>query len=524
MATNFSPIMLHHPTSTFQDKIQATPIIEVTQRLAPELYEYEFPPRSRIMAIESSIENDDEYFDESSFTTISTDFHDCYDPQLDNDQHQFDEDDDEVEEVDDLLYYINESFPNKTEFISDHQLSPLQLPSQYRRHDREESYDSTGTIKQNPLGPSSFLSAQHRQLYLERVPEEERINWDEHDYIFPTEDHHVVRNTSVHPYQLDDDDNDENQNEGYDDNEDDYRKELPIESSSKFIPLDDNDFLDSDTIRTLAAVKIQAAWRGYNYRRKQRLNPHYRVLAGLATINNTIHKQNYNHLLDRIHQLEHRLNEETAMRIAFEKAMEDMTILMDHQHKVLHERLEHEVNLRKTYEQKMEDTVSLIKPLETRLRNESKARADMESMMSRVLDQLHDLKSNFKKEAEEKKIMQHKLNEALDEISSLKKLQISSQLPSRPSIVPSNRSPSVIPSKRTPMSNRSASVTSSIRSSVPSSRPTSRIASKPISRPVTPSANTIRRTVTPSSHQLSSTSRAAETTVKRSMLSSSSKK
>ncbi|KAG1132769.1 hypothetical protein G6F42_002042 [Rhizopus arrhizus] len=555
MTNNFNsePIMLHH--QIFQDKIENNPsMIEVTQRLAPELYEYEFPPRSRIMAIEENIQDDeDEFFDESSFTTISTD-------------HRYDEDEEGQEELEDLLSFINESFiTRQEEFISDHQLSPLQLPCQYiSRNDREESYDSTGTIKQ-PLGPSSFLSAKHRQLFLERVPEEDRINWDEKSFMFPDDDYqqedwHEQLYQSVHPYQCSEDEEDDQSNfsthskvilmkiskfnppviihssrisytdEGYDDHilEDSDCKERPIESASVFLPLSDP--LDPDHVRTLAATKIQAAWRGYRYRRQQTTKASHRVLAGLAHIHHTLARRQRHQTHTRLHHLEQRLNQETAMRVAFEKAMEDMTILMDHQHKVLHERLEQEVGLRQTYEQKMEEALHHIQPLESRLRHEAKARADMESMMSRVLDQLHELKTTAKQEVEARKGIEKKLEEATAEIAALKKshgvapsVRASSGAVSRAPSSVASRAPSGAVSRapssaasRAPSSaaNRApssaASRASAVRTpAVRSAKSTVTHLSSKTPRSTTPS-NIIRRTMTPS-QKVSSTSRAAET-------------
>lgn len=216
--------------------------------------------------------------------------------------------------------------------------------------------------------------------------------------------------------------------EGYDDNDQyDQCKELPIESASVFLPLSDNEqeqLIDMETTRQLAAIKIQSVWRGYIGRKQQpksSLKLSHRVLAGLARINDSIHCRNNNQLQDRCYELEQRLGEETAMRIAFEKAMEDMTILMDHQHKVLNERLEQEVDMRQAYERKMEQVLNQVQPLESRLRHESKARADMESMMSRVLDQLHDIKVQQKDQVEQNNLMQHQLDEATHEIVTLKK-------------------------------------------------------------------------------------------------------
>jgi hypothetical protein len=218
--------------------------------------------------------------------------------------------------------------------------------------------------------------------------------------------------------------------EGYDDEDDEYPcKELPIESASVFLPLSDQEqeqLTRLDNRRQLAAIKIQSVWRGYQCRKETKtssLKLSHRVLAGLAQVNDSIHRRNNNQLQDRIYMLEQRLGEETAMRIAFEKAMEDMTVLMDHQHRVLHDRVEQEVSMRQTYERKMEQVMAQVQPLESRLRHESKARADLESMMSRVLDQLHDMKVQVKEEAEQRKVLQSKLDSAVEEIASLKQIK-----------------------------------------------------------------------------------------------------
>jgi hypothetical protein len=218
--------------------------------------------------------------------------------------------------------------------------------------------------------------------------------------------------------------------EGYDDEDDEYPcKELPIESASVFLPLSDQEqelLMRLDNRRQLAAIKIQSVWRGYQCRKETKtssLKLSHRVLAGLAQVNDSIHRRNNNQLQDRIYMLEQRLGEETAMRIAFEKAMEDMTVLMDHQHRVLHDRVEQEVSMRQTYERKMEQAMAQVQPLESRLRHEAKARADLESMMSRVLDQLHDMKVQVKEEAEQRKVLQQKLDSAVEEIASLKQIK-----------------------------------------------------------------------------------------------------
>lgn len=251
--------------------------------------------------------------------------------------------------------------------------------------------------------------------------------------------------------------------EGYDDEEYDECKELPIESASVFLPLSDceqEQLMDLETLRQLAAIKIQSCWRGYFGRKQQKqttMKLSNRVMAGLARVNDSIHRRNHNQLQDRCYELEQRLGEETAMRIAFEKAMEDMTIVMDHQHKVLNERVEQEVDMRQAYERKMEQVIGQVQPLESRLRHESKARADMESMMSRVLDQLHDIKVQQKEEVEQRKTMQRKLDQATEEIALLKK-QPATVARARPATATSTTRPSVVPSTRPATSTAQRSV------------------------------------------------------------------
>lgn len=240
--------------------------------------------------------------------------------------------------------------------------------------------------------------------------------------------------------------------EGYDDDEDDenHCKELPIESASFFLPLSDDtpQLLDLDA----AATKIQAVWRGYISRKNQKPGVSHRVLAGLAHINDSIHRRNYKQLSHQHTLLQKKLEQETAMRMAFEKTMEDMTILMDHQHAVLHERLEQEVKMRQAYERKMDETIAHIQPLEARLRHEAKARADMETMMSRVIDQLQDLRLQVKEQAEQKHILQLKLEQVNNELSSMKKSTTSSSsIRTTPSSV--NRTPV----RNTPISSSKAS-------------------------------------------------------------------
>lgn len=483
---NPEPIMLRNATSAMSDdKLQTghylqesdtnDSMIEIAQHLAPEQFKYEFPPKAHLIAIAEQEQNDHySFFDESSFTTTST-FSTLMDHNHEYRMHT--PDIHNTDRVDRYFGSYDESWQQRT-FVADSQLSPLQLPTQasrryeHDRHGREESYDSTSTIiLPKKLSDDSVVLSSHRHFLV--VEEDDRINWDETPFTFPDYNHpwssKVYR--SVHPYhcRLDSEDdiecprfhndsysqsshsrvvvmklsrNSQNSStvvqfshnytgcgsdEGYDDEEDYECKEIPISSTSVYIPLskdEEEQLICMDSLRNAAAIKIQSVWRGYccrkdNARNKTTITTG--VLAGLARINDSIHRRNNNQLHDRLYVIEQRMSEETRMRIAFEKAMEEMTNLMDNQHKVLYERLEQEVDMRQAYERKMEQAISQIQPLEARLRHESKARADLESMMSRVLDQLHEVKQKAKEDTDARKLLQRKLDSALEEVDSLKK-------------------------------------------------------------------------------------------------------
>ncbi|CEP07606.1 hypothetical protein [Parasitella parasitica] len=560
---NPEPIMLRDSTSLMAVEDEKE-LIEVIQHLAPEQFDYEFPPKSCIMAIEANEIGQEEFsfFDECSFTSNSTA---AYSNILYEEEDYYDEAD-AVQNSEQLLdQYLNTFSNPDMSFVADHQLSPLQLPTQAASsecsRDRGESYDSTGTVMIRKslqyARPSSFLSA-HRQIqYLERVAEEDRINWDKSSFTFPeystSESENEKDYRSVHPYYRDRMESEADRfgshyddlaslsedgqssysnhskvvvmkiskfnlspptfihcsqstssftssDEGYDD--EGYEHKL-IESASVFLPLSDQEqeyMLQFDDERREAATKIQSVWRGYIFRKKAALNSSsslkvsHRVLAGLAHINDTIHRRNNNQLQERIYTLEKNLEEETAMRMAFEKATEDMTVLMDHQHQVLHQRVEQEVSMRQTYERKMDQVMAQVQPLESRLRHESKARADMEAMMSRVLDQLHELKMQSQEETERRKSLQRKLDAAAQEIALLKQQQ-------KQPVRPSSRS------------TLASSSTQQLRSSSRLSSTSTTKRASPISPPKTPTSDIgSRRQITSSTTSRSTTSRLTPST------------
>ncbi|KAI8335664.1 hypothetical protein EDC96DRAFT_568469 [Choanephora cucurbitarum] len=594
---NPDPIMFRNPSLLDDNKDHQSEIIEIAQHLAPELYQYEFPPRSRLLALEADENYEDEeysFFDECSFTTTSTSTA-AYSNILYEEDEEDEEDEEEcyqpqIPDIDSLLLDTNsEQFLNRyfdsfnqqendvlkeMSFVADNQLSPLQLPTQAKydmRSSREESYDSTGTVvirkpSYFPARPSSFLtpSARHSLQYLERVPEEDRINWDNTSFVFPDYSCSQKGYRSVHPYQcsrvssesdifqrIEEEDSHSHYSanskvvlmkisknmppqfvqpssagsfistdEGYDDGDDDnasFCKELPIESASVFLPLSDCEeehLLDLDSRRYLAAVKIQSVWRGYLCRKQMKsshLKLSHHVLAGLAQVNDSIQRRNHNQLQERIRTLERRLQEETAMRMAFEKAMEDMTILIDHQQHVLHERVEQEVSMRQTYEHKMEQVLSQVQPLESRLRQEAKARADLESMMSRVLDQLHDMKVQAREEVEQRKQLENKLEHAVEEIESLKTKKSTAVPTTRAVSRLSTASKSTKTTQSTRPISRLSSASKSTKTPQPISRPVSRLSTH-ANPPVT------RKTLTPSRLSQRSTTESPKPTTKKTVI------
>lgn len=223
--------------------------------------------------------------------------------------------------------------------------------------------------------------------------------------------------------------------EGYNDDEDDqFDGAEELESHCVFYPLtDDEDDDDQDrqwTLQDQAAVKIQSLWRGYRSRCENKqtfssFRPEQRVFLNLANVCSRLHNRQMNNVDDRLHQLEQRVRQETAMRMAFEKAMEDMTVLIDQQQKILYDRVEQEVHMRQLYEDKMNTALAQLQPLESRLRKEVNARNKMEEMMTRVLDQMHESEASrleqAKQDAEARNLMQAKLDHAMEEISIIKK-------------------------------------------------------------------------------------------------------
>ncbi|KAI9313385.1 hypothetical protein BX666DRAFT_2114471 [Dichotomocladium elegans] len=227
--------------------------------------------------------------------------------------------------------------------------------------------------------------------------------------------------------------------EGYDDRVDDPEgvKETPIESASIFLPLSDVEqehLIHNDLLRTTAAIKIQAAWRGCRARRaaaaaakSSHLTPARRAIVDVIRLCGQVHRRQMLRVQDRLDELEEHLQEETAMRVAFEKAMEDMTVIVDQQQKALYDRLEQEISMREHYERRMEDALGQLRPLESRLQKETKARIELEGMMSHVLQELQEIKAarqhDAQADAQARRRLERELTEARADIARLKQQQ-----------------------------------------------------------------------------------------------------
>ncbi|ORY93513.1 hypothetical protein BCR43DRAFT_497066 [Syncephalastrum racemosum] len=457
---------------------------------------------------------------------------------------------------------------DELQLVDDSNLSPLQLPARAndrslaagrKNRVRKLSSDSTTTVQPDPVGPSSFLLA---RCSLNSVDEDTSLHVY-NDMPPPSDDDSlpVFRSESVPVMDDDDgsmDDSDSDMedsrvvliklrkgrtawtrakpltktagtgldcrplsnqtclisDEGYDDDESD--DEPPIESASVFLPLskkEQTSMVDHDVLRTEAATRIQAAWRGYQARKtaaeQSNLAPTQRVLAQLARICGGLQRKKMMRADERIHLLEQRLHEETAMRTAFEKAMEDMTILIDHQQKVLYDRIEQEVHLRQAYERKMEEALGQMQPLEHRLHEETLARIELENMMAHVLGQVSEMQEQqqhqAKADADAKRIMQRKLSEAMSEIATLKKHQLPTARPQAHTTTTATTTTKTTKSTATATSATNITTTSANTPPVSSSNArkhhlSSSNTSKPassVSRPSATAASSVSRSATP---------------------------
>ncbi|KAI8054980.1 uncharacterized protein B0P05DRAFT_291618 [Gilbertella persicaria] len=406
----------------------------VAQHLTTEQYLYEFPTKDCLEALAYLDDaNQNSFFDASSFT--STAFSSAY-------------------------YYDSSSFDHETiqeedELVDDGRLSPLQLPSQVSPRPRPLSCDTV-----IPVGPASFLA--DTPLCDHVTPKDECLDNASVSSSIPSDSRIVIIKlnrlhkqspiTYIQPKFPEGSYSDE----GYDDT---TELDEELESQCIFYPLNED---EESSEKDRAATKIQAVWRGYASRKQAKtcaLKPDQQVMLGLAKISNRFHQRQMQAMQDRLNQLEQRVRQESAMRRAFEKAMEDMTVVMDQQQKVLYDRLEQEVHLRQAYETKMNATLAQLQPLETRLRKETSSRLKLEEMMTRVLDQMHASETARQKQVEQeaasRRQLQAQLDKALEGIEELKSRkdtnvrrsmipnttkQVRSSTPlERPSVVPSIR-------------------------------------------------------------------------------------
>ncbi|OBZ81925.1 hypothetical protein A0J61_10025 [Choanephora cucurbitarum] len=407
--------------------------ITVTQHLTPEQYLYEFPTRDCLEAL-SYLDNDtqDSCFDLCSFVSSSAAFTSAY-----------------------YNCYSIMDHEMEDELVDDGRLSPLQLPAQLVQSSRP--VEPSSTLK--PVGPSSFLADVQLCDHVTQT-DVDSLDFDSSDSIISstirTLESRVVliklnrsqkQLTFIKTKQTDHDGS--YSDEGYDDT---TELDEELESNCIFYPIQEN-----DDEQTKAAIRIQALWRGYCSRKqhKSNLKPDQQLLVQLMKFSNRVHHRQMQFMQDRLAHLEHQVRQESAMRTAFEKAMEDTVVLMDQQQKVIYDRLEQEVHLRQTYEAKVKTTLDQLQPLESRLRKETNARLRLEEMMTRVLDQMHASEESRKKQIQQDEAsrcqLQAKLDQALSELDQLKRKDTS-----RPSNIPntsSRRQPrsTITPTKTSPI-------------------------------------------------------------------------
>ncbi|KAI8338524.1 hypothetical protein BC941DRAFT_423146 [Chlamydoabsidia padenii] len=445
------------------------------------------------------------------------------------------------------------SVNNTTTLVDDNRLSPLQLPAQaqlyhYSYHHREQSCDSTTTITKNLIvAPQSFLS-----MPLYKSNDECDNNRSQADLsalvhsstcpVTQTESYIDSRLNSLDSIDLpiiisetepileqDDEDNDEDRDsmtseylysqhshqqsqpqvilirinkhnknqqqdrcptsltylasdEGYDDEDQDGKLSFgqEIESASVFLPLD-----NEDDDYELNSSGDKAAWTHFQQQQQQWTR--------------------------RIQHLEQQLHEERAMRQAFEKAMEDMTILMDQQQKVLNDRLEQEISMRQAYEHKIQQTTAQVQPLEARLEKETAARIQLEETMVHVLDQLEFLHTQHQQhitdDASQRKRMQKKVDQALDDISDLAQQQQATS-----TMVGTTKTNNMTRPSRTNVNHRASIVSSSSNVTLSSSSKTNKSVIKSAARPP------ITKTTTTTSSRPSSSTTTKSTRSKTSIV------
>ncbi|KAI8093809.1 uncharacterized protein BX664DRAFT_249830, partial [Halteromyces radiatus] len=369
---------------------------DVPQRLEPEQYQYEFPPKSHLQALsvqlDQSLEDSLSFFDASSFTTMSSTCSSRVSSVL-TDEFNAQED----QEFNSFLATLEQEQqangfslsppPVQTNLVLDRQLSPLQLPQQVQDMTtrlREESYDSISTITQPIVAPSSFLT---------RSVPQEQIEW--HD-TFDDMDYHY---DSIHPHhRLSDVDQDipvirrpsENVLSDSSSVMDDDSSQFSHDSKVIFIKLNKKNKVASPYIPKRSTTSQSD--EGYDDNSYIIEEDEKEMQSDSVFLPLGRQEEDEDSLQRQIDQLQAQVREEKAMRLAFEKAMEEMVLLMDQQQKMLYDRVEQEVSMRQVYEKKMEEALAMVAPLESKLKKETDARCELESMMSHVLGELQELK------------------------------------------------------------------------------------------------------------------------------------
>ncbi|KAI8068391.1 hypothetical protein BC940DRAFT_34384 [Gongronella butleri] len=411
--------LMHTPAPMLLDDSDS--IMLVPQHLDSEQINYEFPPKSELQALSYLDQaKGDEYsfFDETSFTSVSNDassmlYSECFSSLID-------------EKTLDPPFFNNHHVlpPMEDDDLSDHHLSPLQLPAQAHHHTQERgttvSCDRTRTTETHPsnnqlLTPRALLykdaslgHAPHRSMPPAHHDEDDhpmRIIMREAEPMLDSDDdsdslssleHHLPpqqvilvkinkkapescrrRRSRLTPSRCTTSLTFLTRSPVHDDDE--------IESASVFLPLSDTHHMEpcssssfSLPIHAAASAPTQppravAPGPGMHHHHHHHHDDVLAILQGQE---------------DRIAALERQLNEERAMRQAFEKAMEEMTVLIDQQQKLLYDRLDQEVAMRQVYEDKMHTTLQHMQPLEDHLEKETLARQNLESIVLRLMDQV----------------------------------------------------------------------------------------------------------------------------------------
>ncbi|KAI9314239.1 hypothetical protein BX666DRAFT_1971684 [Dichotomocladium elegans] len=200
--------------------------------------------------------------------------------------------------------------------------------------------------------------------------------------------------------------NDEATAKDDDEEDDDEDDDNELESVSVFLPLTIEELAGmaerNEMLRNTAARTIQACWRGY-WARKQQKKGFVGLVSGLASICTRLHHRQMTRMTQRLETLQRRIDEERAMRIGFEKAMEEMTILIDKQQTMLYNRIE-----------------QIQIDCDQRIAAESQKRLALEESMNRVLlemqDMQHQQQRRANEEAEHTRELQKKLDLALQQL------------------------------------------------------------------------------------------------------------